>query len=241
MRSLRSLFCLLLCSIALVMILRTCAFAVLTIPQDGEAPVLLQGDRVLVNKWAYGLRRPYSQWGGYLRYRSRKARRGDWLAFNCPAVQPGALPDTSNLCVGRILACPGDTIWMGSPGRVSASRNYQRGCIWPVIIPARGTHIHVTSWTAPLYALTIQRHEGTDVSIVRDSLSIDDHLIDYFRFQKDYYWVVSGNEDNFFDSRTFGFVPAEFIMGKATAILYSFDAQQSWSKRWRRERTFRRL
>jgi signal peptidase I len=239
MKSARSLIGLLLGAVLLVFLLRVCAFTVLTIPGNGEAPVLQQGDRILVNKWAYGLRRPLSQWGGYLRYCPQRAERGDWMAFNNPAVEPGALPDTSRLCVGCVMAGPGDTIWMGQQGRISPVRDFRRGCIWPVVVPARGTHVRVTPWTAPLYALTIQRHEGMDVSVVRDSISVGDQLIGYFRFQHDYYWTSSGNDSNLFDSRTFGFVPTEFVVGKATAILYSFDPQKPWLKRWRRKRTMR--
>jgi len=228
-----------LCVPLLVILVRLCGFSILTIPQDGEAPILLQGDRVLVNKWAYGLRRPFSKWGGYLRYRSRKAVRGDWMVFNNPAVERDALPDTSSLCVGCVLACPGDTIWMGNHGRISSTKDFSRGCIWPICVPARGTHVRVTPWTAPLYALIIQRHEGLDVSILNDSIAIDGHLVNFFRFQRDYYWVISGNEDNFFDSRTFGFVPAEFVLGKITTVLYSIDPQNTRFHRWRRERMFR--
>ena len=221
--------------------LRMCAFSVLTIPHDGEAPVLLQGDRVLVRKWAYGLRRPFSRWGGYLRYRPRKAVRGDWMAFNCPAVEAGALPDTSDLCVGCVLACPGDTVWMGTKGHVSNRKDYRQGCIWPVVVPAKGMHVRMTPWTASLYALVIRRHEGLNVSVVHDSISVDSQLIGYFRFQRDYYWVASGNEDNLFDSRTFGFVPAEFVMGRVDAILYSIDSTKPWAQKWRRNRTLSSL
>ncbi len=241
MRTARSIFAYSLGAVLLVFLFRTCAFSILKIPGNGEFPALQQGDRILVNKWAYGLRRPCSRWGGYLRYRPRRASRGDWMVFNNPAVLPGALPDTSSLCVGCVLAVPGDTIWMGRQGHISRIRDYQRGCIWPVVVPARGTHVRITPWTAPLYALTIRQHEGMNVSVERDSISFDNQLIGYFRFQHDYYWASSGNDSNLFDSRTFGFVPAEFIVGKGSAILYSFDPQQPWMKQWRRKRTLQKI
>ena len=127
----------LLCAVLLVAVLRIGVFDILTIPLDGQQPVLMQGDRVLVNKWAYGWRRPFSQWWGYERYAVKKVLRGDWIAFNRPDVSANALPDSSQLCVGQVLACPGDTIWMGMQGRVSMRRDYARGCIWPLVVPAR--------------------------------------------------------------------------------------------------------
>lgn len=230
----------LLCAVLLVAVLRIGVFDILTIPLDGQQPVLMQGDRVLVNKWAYGWRRPFSQWWGYERYAVKKVLRGDWIAFNRPDVSANALPDSSQLCVGQVLACPGDTIWMGMQGRVSMRRDYARGCIWPLVVPARGKFVRITPWSADLYALTVKRHEDVgEVEVKNDSLHVDGHKTEYFRFHRDYYWVISGDEANLYDSRTFGFVPFEFVSGKAVSVVYSLNTQEPWHRRWRWKRMFR--
>lgn len=230
----------LLCAVLLVAVLRIGVFDILTIPLDGQQPVLMQGDRVLVNKWAYGWRRPFSQWWGYERYAVKKVLRGDWIAFNRPDVSANALPDSSQLCVGQVLACPGDTIWMGMQGRVSTRRDYSRGCIWPLVVPARGKFVRITPWSADLYALTIKRHEVVEQAEVKnDSLVVDGLKTEYFRFHRDYYWVISGDEANLYDSRTFGFVPFEFVLGKAVSVAYSLDTSKPWYRQWRWKRMFR--
>lgn len=220
-------------------LLRACVFAILTIPQDGEIPTLLQGDRVLVNRWTYGLRRPFAQWGGYKRYYRRNTPScGDWIAFNNPAVEPGALPDTSELYVGHVLACPGDTIWMGQQGRVSSCRDYARGCIWPLMVPAKGSYVRISPWVSDLYKLTIERFEQ-DKPVTKNQPSGKDSLQSVlYRFHHNYYWVISGDEANFFDSRTFGFVPEEFVLGRVETVLYSLDASQPFTRRLRRGRIF---
>ena len=211
-------------------LVRLCAFDMLTISQQGNTPHLLQGDHVLVNKWAYGWRIPKTSWVGYQRVRARNVQKGDWISFNSPDVEAMALPDTSQLCVGRVLACPGDTVWMGNHGKISAYKDYVRGCIWPLAVPAHGMHVHIAPWAVNLYSITIQRHEGDKTSILNDSLFIGERAIDYYRFHRDYYWISSENEQNFFDSRTFGFVPAEFVVGRIESILYSTDKEKPWYK-----------
>ena len=219
--------------LAVTWLVRVSVCRVLTIPHDGEAPILRCGDRVLVNLWAYGLRRPCSQWGGYHRYRTQMPLRGDWMVFNSPVVEHGALPDTSSLCIGCVLACPGDTIWMGREGRVSAMCDYTSGCIWPIKVPAKGTLVHITPWNRSFYATTAARlaPNGSRPSFDKR----DDE--EYFRSTQDYFWIASGNEANLNDSRTLGLVPMEHVLGKAVSIVYSLDPAQPWWRRPRRART----
>ena len=201
----------------------------LTIPHDGEAPILIRGDRVWVNRWSYGLRRPLSRWGGYHRYATRQPQRGDWMVFNNPAVETGALPDTSQLYIGCVLACPGDTIWLGNKGRVSPVCDYPSGCIWPVAIPSAGSYIRITPWNRSLYKRTAERYSNQPGLFKQGG-------IEYCRFHRDYFWIVSGNEQNMNDSRTFGLVPMEHVVGKAVSVVYSWDAEQPWYRALRRSR-----
>ncbi len=228
------LSCVLLAAISIAVLLRVLLFGMLVIPHNGEAPVLIEGDRVVVNKWSYGLRRPFSRWGGYHRYAAKQPERGDWMVFNSPSVEKGALPDTSGLCIGCVLACPGDTIWLGNKGRVSSVCDYPSGCIWPVIVPSSGSNIRVTPWNRSLYERTVQRFSSSDSQtfVKRDSS-------EFCRFHRDYFWIVSGNEANMNDSRTLGLVPMEFVLGKAVSVAYSLDSSKPWYRTLRRKRFFK--
>lgn len=217
---------------------RYCLYSVLIVPDTGHEPSLLQGDRLLVSRWAYGWRRTF---GTYHRYRVRFPRHGDWVAFNTPNVEVGALPDTSSLCIGKILAMPGDTIWMGRGGKVSLHRDYLKGCIWPLIVPARGSFVRFNSWDSELYARTIERHEQDSTKFAGDQLYINGKVSDFYRFHRDYFWIQSGNDSNVNDSRSFGFVPFEFLLGQVQTVLYSFDPQLPLIYRFRRDRFCRSL
>lgn len=224
-------------AILVVIGLRVLVFSLITIPSTGQEPCLIRGDRVLVNRWAYGLRSPWHK--QYHRFRASSPVKGDWIVFNHPGVERDARPDTSRLCVGQVLACPGDTVWMGNGGHVSPRRSYTHSCIWPLVVPSHGLGIRVTPWNQQLYALTIQRHEPLSAAIVCDSLCVDGQLVDRYVFQGNYYWVASGDEHNLYDSRAFGFVPEEFILGQMQTILFSLDDTLQWYKRFRMNRFFK--
>ena len=221
--------------LAAALLVRVGLCRVLTIPHDGEAPTLRCGDRVLVSLWAYGLRRPCSQWGGYRRYHTQMPLRGDWMVFNSPAVERGALPDTSSLCIGCVLACPGDTVWAGRQGRVSSTRDYAQGCIWPIMIPARGTLVHITPWNRSLYAATAARSASDSIPPTFTRRAGEE----YFRSTHDYFWIASGNEACLNDSRSLGLVPMEHVLGRAVSIVYSLDPSLPWWRSVRRARTFK--
>lgn len=222
--------------LALVGAVRSLVVCLLVVPQDGERPTLLAGDRVVVNRWTYGLRLPYVQYVGYHRYAPAPVVEGDWVAFNNPATHRDALPDTSGVCIGRCLAGPGDTIYVGAGGVVSRHVDYRRGCIWPLQLPARGQQVQVTPWNLELYALTINRHEPVKAVAIGDTLYVHGVNACQYRFQHDYYWMASGNEDCFNDSRTFGFVPSEYVLGQVQTVLYSIHPDSTWyrSVRWQR-------
>jgi hypothetical protein len=157
------------------------------------------------------------------------------MVFNSPVVERGALPDTSSLCIGCVLACPGDTVWVGRQGRVSSTRDYAQGCIWPIMIPARGTLVHITPWNRSLYAATAARSASDSIPPTFTRRAGEE----YFRSTHDYFWIASGNEACLNDSRSLGLVPMEHVLGRAVSIVYSLDPSLPWWRCLRRARTFK--
>ena len=217
---------------------RTFLFTLFTVPQTDKQPVFLQGDRVLVDRWAYGLRFPNTSLFGYHRWGKGIPRNGDWAVFNSPLVEHGALPDTSALCMGMVMACPGDTVWMGRDGKVGRFRDYACGRIWPIAVPARGAYVQVAPWAARIYQQTLDLHETDSANLLPATSfeSIQNGNPIRVRFSRNYYWISSGSEDNLFDSRTFGFVPEEFFLGKVRNVFYSIQPDAPWQKAWRSDR-----
>lgn len=226
------------CAVGLTVALARALWVTLyVVPQACMQPYLLAGDRLLVNRWAYGLRTPFISWQGYRRYGTRRPAKGEWVVFNMPVG--GNRPDTAVLCVGRVAGCPGDTVWMGPAGRVGTSRSYANGCIWPLPVPAARSYVQVHPWNTDIYHHTIRQHEADSLTCLDFCPQSDTDTLPYYQFCHNYYWVESGNDTAFFDSRTFGFVPEECLVGDVLQIIYSLDPAQPLHKAWRKDRFFR--
>ena len=107
----------------------------------------------------------------------------------------------------------------------------------PLEIPGVGTTIDVTEESLAKYGSTIQDYEELDdVEIKDNQLLIDGKAVGQYAFRKDYYFMMGDNRHNSEDSRYWGFVPADFVVGEASFIWMSFDDSGSlFSKiRWNR-------
>lgn len=96
-------------ALVLVLLVKTFAFTSCTIPSTGMENSLYPGERVLVNKWSYGLRLPFSVW----RWRERPALKGDIVLFNNPNPQsPHTAISRRELFISRVAGVPGDTLML---------------------------------------------------------------------------------------------------------------------------------
>lgn len=213
----------LLAALLLAFLLRVFVADIFTVSHDCGEATLLRGDRVWVSRWSHGLRLPLSRLWGCHRLGESLPKRGDWMVFNSPEVEACALPDTSRLCIGRVLAGPGDTIWLGNRGRVSPVRNYAEGCIWPVVVPGRNSYIRLKPWNRKLYERTLNRFETPlDTSAYTEICP----------FHRDYFWIATGHGQPMNDSRRFGLVPMEHMVGRASFVVYSAEGLRHI--RWKR-------
>lgn len=238
MKRYRGLMAALAVAVVIVLCLRLFFVTLLVIPQNGERPVFHAGDRVWVSRLSYGMRLPLMRWLGYVRLSPKPVPVGHWVVFNNPAETDEPVVEARDVFVGYCFAAPGDTLWLNAEGRASRFRNRRNGCVWPLVVPARGQMVKIEPWNAHIYARTINAHEPWKAAVIDHKLCVDGRMVSAYCFQADYYWMTTGNAFNRHDSRQFGFVPSSHIVGRMRWVLYSLDASRPWYKRLCPDRLF---
>ncbi|GHB53987.1 signal peptidase I [Persicitalea jodogahamensis] len=120
----------------------------------------------------------------------------------------------------------------------SAAYNWNRDNYGPLIVPKQGAIIPINEKTIAVYGPIIKRYEANKkVEVAPGIISIDGQVVTSYTFKQDYYFMMGDNRHNSEDSRFWGFVPADHIVGKAVFVWMSIDpvADQVWNKiRWNR-------
>ena len=108
----------------------------------------------------------------------------------------------------------------------------------PIYIPEAGKTVELNKETLPFYKKVIGEYEGNDLKINGDEIRINGQVAKSYTFKQDYYWMMGDNRHNSLDSRYWGFVPADHIVGKPIFIWMSIDGindgLKNWSIRWDR-------
>lgn len=165
-----------------------------------EAPTILLGDTFIVNRAAYDLRVPYSR---LTLYRTGAPRRGD--------IVQAQLPEGIGLGIKRVLGLPGETIEVGE------NRVIVNGSALPVQLLKNSDF----GWVPAAHRMgsTVVMEDGHWAAFTPGK--------DLYRSPSPVqlgpgeYFLMGDNRDNSFDSREFGPVSREQILGKAIAVIHT--------------------
>ncbi|MCF0203605.1 MAG: signal peptidase I, partial [Bacteroidaceae bacterium] len=109
----------------------------------------------------------------------------------------------------------------------------------PIWIPKKGESINLDMGNIAIYERCIKNYEGNDLEVRNNKIYINGKESRSYTFQMDYYWMMGDNRHNSADSRFWGFVPEDHIVGKPIFIWFSSDPDRGGFSGIRWNRLFR--
>ncbi len=119
------------------------------------------------------------------------------------------------------------------------NQNWSQDNFGPIYIPKAGKTVPLNKETLPLYRRLITIYENNTLEEKGGQIYVNGRVAENYTFKQDYYWMMGDNRHNSEDSRYWGFVPFDHVVGKPVFVWFSLDPNANWSNpikkiRWSR-------
>jgi signal peptidase I len=184
----------------------------------------------------------------------RNVEHGDVIVFDWPGNRDQAEKPKQTYYLKRCIGLPGDIVQIDQrviyvngqaqpmppngqylrpkplPAHYRNPEIFPRGSgfnednFGPIVVPGKGMSLSLNAANLPAWEVFIRR-EGHRVSLADNNILIDDRPAHHYIVERDYVFAMGDNRDNSLDSRFWGFVPVEDIIGTPMVVFWSWDPQ----------------
>ncbi len=139
-----------------------------------------------------------------------------------------------------ITAIKMEPAWCGGDVYPFGKTDWTRDNYGPVYMPRKGDKLDITPDNYAVYERLIRNYEHREIALKDSTVYINGAPADSYTFQMDYYWMMGDNRHNSADSRYWGYVPEDHIVGRPVCVWLSLDKDKGWfTGRIRWERFFK--
>ncbi|HKI78716.1 MAG TPA: signal peptidase I [Ignavibacteriaceae bacterium] len=185
----------------------------------------------------------------------KEPKQGDVVIFKFPGYPTEVYPEENSSFIKRIIGLPGDTVQIikgevfvnhikielpkdaiipfdktknPDPRIYPKNRNWENNNYGPVVVPKEGDTIQLNTKNIEDWQALIDRELGGKVVSVEGSvINIQKRPEREYTVKKNYYFMLGDNREDSMDSRYWGFVPKDYIIGKAVLVYWSWDSYKS--------------
>lgn len=222
--------------VVVVFLIRSLVATPFVIPSESMLPALMPGDYLIASKWDYGWSR-YSFPGGNLpisgRIAGRLPGRGDVVIFRAPEAEGRDF-------VKRVIGLPGDTVALRDGRVILNGQELPRTRLPDYVhrvspnLDCAGPRFRAQTPSGPTCRYARYRETlpgGVSYAVLDLGPTLPDRMPS-FVIPEGHLFLLGDNRDRSGDSRSFGAIPVEALIGRARRTLFSTDGSADWLKPW---------